>query len=174
MKLPEKSVEEMKKEIREKVRAKVEAVQNTNMHVSWSEIEDIVFEQIQTERRKREEAAEEAHKNGVRDMRDYCQKVVSKISGDLVAVFNEKAKAFIEDITQPNENAPLTVVSSEDLGDELGEQVVCPNCNQLHCVEYGTDGKSGEIIQALAFVSCKENNKAYLVGINNKEIKHGA
>jgi hypothetical protein len=115
-----------------------------------------------------------AYKDGVRDMRDYCQEVVSKISGNLVAVFNEKARAFIEDITQPNENAPLTVVSSEDLGDKLGEQAVCPNCNQLHYVEYGTDGKSGEIIRALAFVSCEENNKAYLVGINNKEIKHGA
>ena len=51
----ERSVEELKKEIREKVRAKVEAVQYTNMHVSWGEIESIVFEVVVQERQKRDE-----------------------------------------------------------------------------------------------------------------------
>lgn len=39
-------LEKWKEQLRQKVREKVEAVEGTNMHVSWKEIEEVVFEHI--------------------------------------------------------------------------------------------------------------------------------
>ena len=60
-----------------------------------------------------------------------------------------------------------------DRKEELGDSVVCPNCGKSHQVEYGNrilDDGTKVPCKMLAFISCPENEKSYLVGLIGKKL----
>lgn len=55
----------------------------------------------------------------------------------------------------------------------VGEDLICPQCNQLHKVEYGEEVlKDGTKVPStlLAFYKCPKTDKSYLWGINGQQI----
>ena len=69
------------------------------------------------------------------------------------------------------EQKPFIAIGNDELGEEAGENVTCPNCGKKHKIEYGEKkNKKGEWkpSKMLGFVKCGE--KSFLVTINNKLI----
>ena len=76
--------------------------------------------------------------------------------------------------TAIKEDIPFIAVGGEELGPFIGKVVECPNCGDLHEVEYadkveedGTHTPS----KLLGCVKCPVNGSAYLVAIDGKEFK---
>lgn len=71
---------------------------------------------------------------------------------------------------------PYLAVGSDELGPPLGETILCPECDELHPVEYGTsrtlqaDGTWSKPVRSnlLGFYKC--DGTLYLAGVNGREI----
>ena len=71
-------------------------------------------------------------------------------------------------------NEPMLPVGPEDLGEELGDTLLCPQCHHVHQIEYGDrileDGTKIPT-KILAFYKCPETKKTYLAGIDGRRLK---
>lgn len=74
----------------------------------------------------------------------------------------------IDKIENKELEIPFIAMGNEELGDDVGDKVICPNCGKLHDVEFGVDTKTGKKSEILGFVSCGDTQ--YLVAINGKKV----
>ena len=66
------------------------------------------------------------------------------------------------------EDIPFLAIGNEELGDPIPDEIVCPHCEGLHTIEYGTQEIDGKHVPSklLAFYQC--GSKSYLAGINGR------
>ncbi len=67
---------------------------------------------------------------------------------------------------------PFVAIGNDELGDEVGETAICPNCGKQHEVSYGEEVKEdGTKVKSdlLGFVKCKKHS--YLVSIKGQLIQ---
>jgi len=79
-----------------------------------------------------------------------------------------------DDMEEENVKAvPFVAIGNEELGDELGETIKCPQCFKEHTVDNGTvkDKETGKQVPSklLQFYTCGDTT--YLIGINGKRYK---
>lgn len=70
---------------------------------------------------------------------------------------------------------PFVAFSNNELDkfNVLGDEAICPNCNENHQVRYGErvlDDGTKVPSKQLAFITCEKNDTTYLVGVNGKQI----
>ena len=97
------------------------------------------------------------------------QKAANVLLRDDGVIDRHIAVGFDSDKTdeQQANRVPFVSISSEQLGDKLGDTVKCGKCGQTHAVEYGTEnGKPSYLLQ---FVKCGEDT--LLVGVDGRGIK---
>ena len=87
----------------------------------------------------------------------------NRIYTDNIVIHEKKCNIFKKE--------PFIAISNDELGEEAGENVTCPNCGKQHKIEYGKKkNKKGEWehSEESGFVKCGE--KSFLVTIKNKLI----
>ena len=119
-------------------------------------------------------------------MRNDYKKEYEKILEEVKDIFNwwgsnnqlELIKQFAKKIgeiaDEYESKIPFVSFGNEELSNmnDLSDDAICPNCGKLHKVRYGTTIKNGKKIinKIIAFVTCDQNNKDYLVGVAGKDV----
>ena len=61
-------------------------------------------------------------------------------------------------------------VGNDELRKPIEKTVICPHCGEEHDVEFGKNAETGEISELLAFYKCNKTGKAYLYGLDGKQL----
>ena len=67
---------------------------------------------------------------------------------------------------------PYMAIGNDELGEELGDTIVCPMCGQSHAIEYGheiLDDGTRIPSNLLAFYKCGDN--VYLAGVKGRRVR---
>lgn len=53
-----------------------------------------------------------------------------------------------------------------------GDKVKCPDCSQFHPIEYGKNKETGEEMDTIGFIHCKESGKSYMASLGGVLAPH--
>ncbi|WP_428491659.1 hypothetical protein [Rhodopila sp.] len=68
------------------------------------------------------------------------------------------------------DDMPFMAIGTDELDAYIGEKAICPNCRQMHDVQYADEVRDGKTYPSklLGFVKCGEN--AYVVAIDGRAL----